>query len=156
VDNRLVIDRWRPPFEPQTRSAPVELKAGEKANIRVEYYNAGGKAAIQLLWNSASTPKQIIPQRYLYPEAETNKSAPADTNKETGMLPPPGTDAVPKATPPRPGEWLAIFLSGVFLSDGRNEDQRQSGNRFRWWAKVKDARGAHIGRLAWGVILRRR
>jgi hypothetical protein len=62
-------------------SAPVELKAGEKVDIRLEYYNAGGKAAINLLWNSASTPKQILPQLYLYPEAATNKSAPADNNK---------------------------------------------------------------------------
>jgi hypothetical protein len=83
-------------------AAPVELKAGEKADIRVEYYKASGKAEIRLLWRSASTPKQIIPQRYLYPEAETNNSALADTNKQTGMLLPPGTDAVPKATQPRP------------------------------------------------------
>ena len=49
VNNQLVIDRWQPPFEPQTRSAPVELKAGEKADVRVEYYHVGGEAAIHLL-----------------------------------------------------------------------------------------------------------
>jgi hypothetical protein len=97
VNNQLVIDRWQPPFEPQTRSAPVELKAGEKAPIRVEYYNAGGEAAIHLLWSSASTRKQIISQQYLHPEAATNKSAPADTSKQTGMLPPPGSDVGSKA-----------------------------------------------------------
>ena len=102
VNNQLVINRWQPPSEPQTRSAPVELKAGEKADVRVEYYNAGGKAAIHLLWSSASTPKQIIPQQHLYPEAATNKSTPADTNKQTGMLLPPGSDAGPKATRPQP------------------------------------------------------
>src|SRR5215475_3033483 len=107
VDNQLVIDRWQAPSELETRSAPVDLKAGEKADVRVEYYNAGGKARIHLLWNSASTPKQIIPQRHLYPEAATNKSAPADADKQTGMLLPPGSDAGPKATRPQPSGWLA-------------------------------------------------
>jgi len=110
VNNHLVIDRWRLSSEPQTRSAPVELKAGEKVDVRVEYYNAGGKASISLLWGSASTPKQVIPERQLYPETATNKSAPADTNKQTGMLSPPGSDAGPKATLPQPnapGRWPA-------------------------------------------------
>ena len=88
VNNQLVIDRWRPSSEQQSGSAPVELKAGEKADVRIEYYSSEGKAAIYLMWNSASTPKQIIPQRYLYQEATTEKSAQADANKQKGMLPP--------------------------------------------------------------------
>jgi RHS repeat-associated protein len=108
VNNQLVIDRWRPSSEPHTRSAAVELKAGGKAGVRVEYYNAGGKAAIQLLWSSASTPKQIVPQRYLYPEAVTTESTPTDVNKQTGMLLPPGSDAGPKTLRPQTSEWLAI------------------------------------------------
>ena len=118
VNNQLVIDRWRPPFELQTQSAPVELKADAKADIRVEYYNAGGKSAIHLLWSSPSTPKQIIPQRYLYPEAATNKSEPTDANKQSGILLPPGSDAGPKATLPHlsaPGRWLASPLGRAGL-----------------------------------------
>src|SRR6266540_3235536 len=115
VNNQLVIDRWQPPFEPQTSSAPVELKADAKAEVRVEYYNAGGKAAIRLLWSSASTPKQIIPQQWLYPEAATNGPAPADTNKQTGMLLPPGSDVGPKAARSQPSEWLASPLSRAGL-----------------------------------------
>jgi PA14 domain len=102
VNNRLVIDRWQMPFEPQTRSAPVALKAGEKADVRVEYYNAGGKAEIRLLWSSASTPKQIIPRRHLYPEAVTNWSTSTDS-KQMGVLLPPRSDPGLKATRPQPG-----------------------------------------------------
>jgi len=122
VNNQLVIDRWQSQSEPHTRSAPVELKAGEKAEVRVEYYNARGKAAIHLVWSSASTRKQIIPQRYLFPEAGANKSAPADTNqqegRQTGMLLPPGSDAGPKSTRPRlsvTSQWLAIPLGRAGL-----------------------------------------
>jgi hypothetical protein len=81
VNNQLVIDRWRPSSDPQTRSALIEMKAGEKTPIRIEYYDAGEKAAIRLVWSSVSTPKQIIPQRHLYPEAATNESTPVDANK---------------------------------------------------------------------------
>lgn len=85
----------------------------------MEYYNAGGKAAIHLLWSSASTPKQVIPRRHLHPEAATNGSTPADTNKQTGMLLPPGSGAGPKATRLQLGvlsRWLASQLSRVGLA----------------------------------------
>jgi subtilisin len=116
VNDRLVIDRWRPTSEPETGSAPVKLKAGEKADVRVEYYNAGGKARVHLLWGSASTPKQIIPWRHLYPEDSTNVSTPADAKQQTGMLAPPGPDSDPKATRPQPGRWpgragLALLIT---------------------------------------------
>jgi RHS repeat-associated protein len=119
VNNQLVIDRWQPSSEPYTRSAPVELKAGEKAGIRVEYYNAGGQARIHLLWSSASTPRQIILQQYLYPEAATNQPTPTDTNKQSGMLLPPGSDADPKATGQHlsvPRRWLSIPLGRAGLA----------------------------------------
>jgi RHS repeat-associated protein len=120
VNNQLVIDRWRPPFEPQTGSAPVELKADAKASVRVEYYNAGGEATIRLLWSSASTPKQIIPQRHLYPEDAMNGATPSDANKQTGTLLPPGSDAGPKATRPQhsvTSQWLvgALGHAGLIL-----------------------------------------
>src|SRR6266511_1821746 len=115
VNSQLVIDRWQPPFKPHTRSAPVDLKAGEKADIRVEYYDGGGKATIHLLWSSASTRKQIIPQRHLYPEAATNKSTSTDTSKQTGTLLPPGSDVGPKAARSQPSEWLASPLSRAGL-----------------------------------------
>ena len=82
----------------------------------MEYYDADGDALIHLLWSSASTPKKIIPQRYLYPEAGTNKSASADTNKQTGMLLSPGSDASPKATHPQPIADVTSPLSRVGLA----------------------------------------
>jgi RHS repeat-associated protein len=116
VNNRLVIDRWTSPFEPYTRSEAVELKASEKADIRVEYYKAGGEAAIHLLWSSATTPRQTIPQRYLYPEAATKKSTPAETNKQTGMLLPPGSDSDPKIMQPNiQGKWPVISLGRAII-----------------------------------------
>jgi hypothetical protein len=120
VNNRLVIDRWQRPSELLTRSAPVELKAGGKADIRVEYYDVGGNALIHLLWSSASTPRQIILPQWLYPEAATNQPAPADTIKQVGMLLPPGSGACPKAIGPQTNaqsRWLAspLVRAGLVL-----------------------------------------
>jgi subtilisin len=137
VNNRLVIDRWKAPFEPQTSSAPIELKIGEKVDIRLEYYDVGGNALIQLLWSSASTPRQIIPRRHLYPEASTDKSAPADSDAQTGMLSP-GSDAGPKATRPYPSGWmaapfnragLALLIAGCVLALLLPVSRRQSPRR---------------------------
>jgi hypothetical protein len=168
VNNRLVIDRWQPPFEKQIRSAPVELKAGEKVDVRVEYYDVGGEGLIQLLWSSASTPLQIIPQRHLYPEAATDKSAPTDANKQTGMLLPPGPGAGPKATRPQPGGWLALPLGraglasliagavlALLLRIDRKESKRtdEHGNQFRRRARIKHVHGAQVWRRVWDVIL---
>jgi subtilisin len=116
VNNHLVIDRWRPPFERQTRSAPIELKAGEKADVRMEYYHTNGDAEIRLLWSSPSTSKQIIPRQHLYPEAATNEISPADAKQQTGMLLPPGSDSSPKAPHPQPIAEMASPLSRVGLA----------------------------------------
>jgi len=52
----------------------------------------------------------------LYPEAAPDKSAPADANKQTGMLTPPGSDSGPKAARPQPGGRLAIPLGRAGLA----------------------------------------
>jgi hypothetical protein len=114
-----------------------------------------------LLWGSASTPKQIIPQRYLYPETATNKLAPADTDKQTGMLLSPGSDAGPKAICPQPSRWLAVtlrreglaslisggvlaFLLRISFKESKRTDEH--GIQFKWRAKVNDVHGAQVGR----------
>jgi len=48
-------------------SAELALKAGEKRNIRMEYYHREGERAMaQLRWSSPSTPKSIIPKKSLF------------------------------------------------------------------------------------------
>ena len=163
VNNQLVINRWQPPFEPQTRSAPVELKVGEKADVDVEYYHVGGEAAVHLQWSSASTRKQIIPQQHLYPEAATDKSTPADTNKQTGMLLPPGSDAGPKATRPQPSgrlasplgrAGLALLIAGVLALLLRLARPGGAKNAMPGSPQRRGGRGdfAEKGERVWGLM----
>ena len=48
-------------------SGTITLVAGQKYDIRIEYYDACCDAVVKLLWSSASTPKAIVPQTQLYP-----------------------------------------------------------------------------------------
>jgi len=48
-------------------SGSINLVAGQKYDIVIEYYEAAGYAVTKLAWSSASTPKTIIPSNRLYP-----------------------------------------------------------------------------------------
>jgi autotransporter-associated beta strand protein len=48
----------------------MRLKAGHRANIRIEYLENTGNARVRLEWASASQPRQIIPTARLYPTTE--------------------------------------------------------------------------------------
>jgi len=50
-------------------SGSINLVAGQKYDIVIEYYEAAGYAVTKLAWSSPSTPKAIIPASALYPAA---------------------------------------------------------------------------------------
>lgn len=67
VDDQLIIDEWedQPPTEHDRR---ISLRAYRKYYIKLEYYQMGGGAVIQLLWKPpGSSARQIIPHNQLYP-----------------------------------------------------------------------------------------
>jgi hypothetical protein len=65
VDGHLIINNWREQGATES-AASITLVAGQKYDIRMEYYEHNMSAVAQLSWSSASTPKQIIPQSQLY------------------------------------------------------------------------------------------
>jgi glucose/arabinose dehydrogenase len=60
-----VIDNYRDQA-PTERSGTITLQAGQRYDIRMEYYENRGGAVAQLSWASATQTKQIIPQSQLY------------------------------------------------------------------------------------------
>jgi hypothetical protein len=66
VDDQLIITDWttHPPTE---RSGIIELKAGTRYNIKLEYFEGTGGAVAQLLWQPPGGLKQVIPSSNLYP-----------------------------------------------------------------------------------------
>ncbi|MBI3857013.1 MAG: PQQ-dependent sugar dehydrogenase [Planctomycetes bacterium] len=66
VNNVLLIDKWVDQG-PTEWSGTIALAAGQRYDLKMEYYENGGGAVAKLSWSSPSTAKQIIPQARLFP-----------------------------------------------------------------------------------------
>ena len=70
VNSDLIIYQWDPiTGQPPagTFSTALQLRAGVRVSIRLEYFEATGNASVALLWSSPSQPEQIIPMSRLFP-----------------------------------------------------------------------------------------
>lgn len=65
VNNKLIIDYWSD-HEAIEKTGTIDLIAGQKYSIKVEYYENSGLASANLLWSSASQTKEVIPKSQLY------------------------------------------------------------------------------------------
>ena len=65
VDGQLLIDDWTPHVR-RFQSGTIALAAGQKYDIRVDYFELSGVAQIELSWSSASQPLEIIPAENLF------------------------------------------------------------------------------------------
>lgn len=75
VNGTQVIDNWTD--HPATEnSGAVALTAGQRYDIRMEFYERSGGAVARLSWSSPSQPKQIIPASRLYPAAASQTNPP--------------------------------------------------------------------------------
>lgn len=64
VNNQLIINNWTD-HAPTENSGTITLTAGQKYDIRMEYYENGGGAVARLLWSSTSQVKETVPQSQL-------------------------------------------------------------------------------------------
>jgi hypothetical protein len=64
VDEKVVIDNWTDHSSKEDKGE-IELKAGRKYPIIVEYYQGGGGAVMKLSWAPPGQKKQIIPESQL-------------------------------------------------------------------------------------------
>ncbi|MBW4562918.1 MAG: PQQ-dependent sugar dehydrogenase [Mojavia pulchra JT2-VF2] len=72
VNNQLLIDQFVDQSTTE-HSGSIALIAGQKYDIKLEYYENGYDAVSQLSWSSASQTKEIIPQSQLYSQANTQE-----------------------------------------------------------------------------------
>lgn len=64
INGQQVINRWQ--GGSAETQGKITLQAGQKYDIKLEYYEDGFGARSQLSWSSASQTKQIIPQSQLF------------------------------------------------------------------------------------------
>ncbi len=68
INNQLVIDKWIDDWNIDY-SGKITLTAGQKYDIKLEYFENNGGAACKLEWSHASQVRQVIPTLQLYANA---------------------------------------------------------------------------------------
>ncbi|MEO3765639.1 alpha-L-fucosidase [Streptomyces sp. B5E4] len=66
IDGEPVIDNWSP-HESHIDEAQVNLTAGTRHSIKIEYVEQTGEAHMKLLWSSPGQEQQIVPRQQLHP-----------------------------------------------------------------------------------------
>jgi hypothetical protein len=96
VDGQLVIDGWQDQSAAAFQGS-IALRAGQKYDLKMEYYENGGRAVAALVWSSPSQAKQHVTatQPSSEPSSGSGTTAPsgvtfvlinADTDKAIGTL----------------------------------------------------------------------
>jgi hypothetical protein len=67
VNNQLLIDNWTD-HAPTDNTGTIALQAGQLYAIRMEYYEKGGGAKIQLDWECSGLTREVVPNSNLFTE----------------------------------------------------------------------------------------
>jgi glucose/arabinose dehydrogenase len=93
INNQLIIDQWNN-HAATDHTGSIALTAGQRYDVRMEYYENTGQAVARLGWSSPSQPFQIIPQSQLYsdPPAPPENGTFAGQTIVTGLSTPTAMD----------------------------------------------------------------
>ena len=78
VNGQAVVNNWTD-HSPTENSGTIALTGGQRYSITMEFYENGGGATARLLWSSASTPKAVVPNTRLFPQAPPPPPPPPTT-----------------------------------------------------------------------------
>ena len=67
ISSQLVVNAWANQGASDRTSLPVDLVAGVRYDVVLEYYQSTGNAEMKLSWYSPSQAQQLIPTERLYP-----------------------------------------------------------------------------------------
>lgn len=85
INDVLLIDKWINQGSKENK-ATIKLNAGQKYNIKVEYFENTLGALVQLNWSSTTLKKEIIPQAALYSPSKVSAKKIVDTNTEANIV----------------------------------------------------------------------
>jgi regulation of enolase protein 1 (concanavalin A-like superfamily) len=112
VNNQLIIDQWVDDWN-VTYTGTIALTAGQKYDIKMEYFENYGGASALLEWSSPSQARQVIPQSQLFPAG----------------LPSPW-QAIDIGAPGVAG--TTVHSAGVFTAEGSGADIWGTSDQFRY------------------------
>jgi hypothetical protein len=67
INNQQIINDWTEHAATDV-SGTISMQMGQQYDIRVEYFESGGEASVQLSWSTPTISRQVIPQSQLYSE----------------------------------------------------------------------------------------
>ena len=67
INNQLIVDKWLDDVSENT--GKITLVAGQKYEIKLEYFENNGGATCKLEWSSFLQSREVIPQTQLYPNS---------------------------------------------------------------------------------------
>jgi hypothetical protein len=68
IDGKLVIDDWNGRPVVVENRGELQLEAGRRVDLRIEYFNGGDLGVLRLFWSSPSQKEEIIPSSHLSPK----------------------------------------------------------------------------------------
>ncbi|MBC6697413.1 RICIN domain-containing protein [Hymenobacter sp. BT190] len=92
VNGKQILDNWSAQGTTTITSAEVSLAAGERATIKMEYYDQEGEATVRLQWVRPNQGSQTVPSVYLYPLEGPGMPVAAPP---VAFTPPPAPEAKP-------------------------------------------------------------
>jgi hypothetical protein len=67
INNQIIADGWTSTSSGKTLTGTIDLTAGEKVPIRVDFAERIGGASVKLEWSCMLNPREVVPQSQLYP-----------------------------------------------------------------------------------------
>ncbi len=71
VNGTKAIDNWMAHSSTTNHSAAIPLVAGQKYDVKMEFFDRSGSATAKLLWNAPGQAAVVIPQSQLFPPSTT-------------------------------------------------------------------------------------
>ncbi len=111
VNGEPLIDNWTD-HPVQADRGTITLEAGQKYDIRLEYYENQGEAVCRLLWNSLSQDRQVIPATRLFP-ADDASARTLDSPPAKEVTQPTTTEPQDVLVYPNPSDGGVFTMQGV-------------------------------------------
>ncbi|RXP53811.1 T9SS C-terminal target domain-containing protein [Lutibacter sp. HS1-25] len=162
VNGVQIINNWTD-HGPTVDTGTINLVAGQKYAIVLEYYEYTGGAVAELSWSSASQSLQIIPQSQLFPSTCASPSSANVVINSIPTAPPPtttggqiciGSSATLSASGAASGgiyKWYNAATSGTLLKTSANNTDNTFvtptlGSTTNYWVSITNASGCESPR----------
>jgi hypothetical protein len=122
VNNQSIVDNWTD-HSNTTNSGTIKLTAGQRYDIKLEYYEAGGDAVCQLSWSTPTTLRDAIQSQYLWVGGD--RPEPRYPNPADGAI----IRDVWVSLSWSPGDFAASH--NIYIGENHDEVQAGTGDTFR-------------------------